>query len=584
MTGNRAAVWSVVLSPGAQTFKNKPFVASEGYVRGGNYRFPGNCVPNASNNNTCCWQDAASGGQTCLNFYGGCNGAYRQCGYNESFQCNTVTVNTNYPVTGWVKSSQTGSGLIANGDFSSQLSNWQCAGAISGDCSADAGTYTSGPYSARVTNTGGGWGWQVGQSGISASPGQQFCLSARVAKNNANDTAGVALQEGGSPWREDDILASNQTGWQTLRKTVTVGSDWTLPVGVFARVWNSGGQAWFDDISLFNGPCQSGIPNVEIQVYDDTFGKQTRKTTTDVNGYWAINNFVRPGDFYAVRVTDNLLNPKTAPAGYVPPAKTSELGWNWNFNINPNPGTNPWADTPLGSPSYEGQKAGSGADCEAKNGAGVDDRCSFSYDSFPAPTASITGPLTGFVDQPLTYSAQIFNAGSGDIYVTREDGNPFTCPTQLQGRWCWMGQVTNVINNGTGFDGKFTPREAGRYIVVVSAYSNPTAAYTGSPYTECSGNPVTFNPAAWSDCGPNDNILTVVDTVPAPGPSAWIQTFGGDVHSNTRINTPGGPGMLIFLQRSFLSKIHYIGLWAWLKAYQPQSVYRIFHTYHRLHF
>lgn len=152
-------------------------------------------------------------------------------------------------------SSLTAVNVLNNGGFENQLSSWICQGAISGTCDVDTQTKYSGNVSAKVSNTGGGWGWQLSQGNISASYNEQFCLSARVKKQSATDQVSIAIQEGGGSWRQVDLWAVSTTDWQLIRRTVQVGSNWVLPIQVFLRPWNQNNAAWFDEVSLTRGPC-----------------------------------------------------------------------------------------------------------------------------------------------------------------------------------------------------------------------------------------------------------------------------------------------------------------------------------------
>ncbi len=141
---------------------------------------------------------------------------------------------------------------------------------------------------------------------------------------------------------------------------------------------------------------------------------------------------------------------------------------------------------------------------------------------YPYPlTASITGPNSAAVGQPLTYSANVYGGQSLSIYVTRGDNAQFTCSSPAQsvtdtsGRyWCRLAE----IHNATSGTASFTPPDAGFYKVVVDGYANPDAKFTANSYTECSGNPfplTTVQQAQWSNCG-NGNITLIV-TARKPG-------------------------------------------------------------------
>lgn len=138
----------------------------------------------------------------------------------------------------------------------------------------------------------------------------------------------------------------------------------------------------------------------------------------------------------------------------------------------------------------------------------------------PAPAAIIAGPTSGISGQNLTFNSQIFNAQSGAVYVTRQDGGVFTCPPAggpITG-WCLIRTFING-SSGSTFSSNFTFQETGAYWVVVNAFANPTASFTASKATECTGNP-SYNIDQWSDCGPNDNLTVnisnpVISTAPA---------------------------------------------------------------------
>ncbi|MFH0937266.1 MAG: carbohydrate binding domain-containing protein, partial [Candidatus Daviesbacteria bacterium] len=146
--------------------------------------------------------------------------------------------------------------LITNGGFENQLSLWSCKGGVSGSCTPDSAVKYSGTYSGKVYNSGGGWGWQLAQRSPAVKNGNILCLSGKVKKNEATAWAAIALQETGGSYREKRVDASNTTSWQPLNLSFTIPSDWILPVQVFLRVFNQGGTAWFDDISLTPGACK----------------------------------------------------------------------------------------------------------------------------------------------------------------------------------------------------------------------------------------------------------------------------------------------------------------------------------------
>ena len=158
----------------------------------------------------------------------------------------------------------------------------------------------------------------------------------------------------------------------------------------------------------------TGISGVQVQVYNDTFGQQTRTTTTNSNGNWSIQSFLRNGDGYAVRVSGNFANPQTAPAGYIPPAKTSTNSWSWNHCLS--------YDVPNGSPSYECQVHQSDQDvndgCSGPNLSSNSCRCNFIYDAAPTPTPVCNPPtnLTGSCAGPSGPITLNWNDSNNETY------------------------------------------------------------------------------------------------------------------------------------------------------------------------
>ncbi len=159
-------------------------------------------------------------------------------------------------------------------------------------------------------------------------------------------------------WKTDDPMCpfTNDMFYDSLPLTVNVVEP-TVPICGYIK----------------NFPTEEGISGVQVQVYDDNLGATRTSALSGRDGSWLVDKFVRPGDLYAVRIPS-----QSPPSGYIVPPKTSTYDYSWNFLVNPNPGTNPWADTPWGFPSYEGQKAGS-RDCAGADGAGLTCRCNFVY-------------------------------------------------------------------------------------------------------------------------------------------------------------------------------------------------------------
>lgn len=150
------------------------------------------------------------------------------------------------------------SSLLSNGDFENQLNSWACQGPGSGGtCTADSSSVKySGTYSAQVYNpygTSNGWAQQLSQGSFTATAGEQFCLSARVKKQNATDSVTIAIQHL-DPWWSLEYPAASNTSWQLVQVTFTIPGTWYKNIQVFLRQY-SVSTAWFDQVALTRGAC-----------------------------------------------------------------------------------------------------------------------------------------------------------------------------------------------------------------------------------------------------------------------------------------------------------------------------------------
>ena len=134
-----------------------------------------------------------------------------------------------------------------------------------------------------------------------------------------------------------------------------------LPKKAFAQYHTIGG-------TIRNCATNAALPGASVSVFDGTLG-QTINLTTDGTGRFSRAGWARIGDLYSV-------NPQlSAPSGYTGGPRTTQLGWTLN--------TCSGADTPLGSASYECQRA-NGGDCSATiPGNRGPEQCNFCYN--PAP-------------------------------------------------------------------------------------------------------------------------------------------------------------------------------------------------------
>lgn len=258
---------------------------------------------------------------------------------------------------------------------------------------------------AQPPDGGGGGGGSGATGSISANPtnctipaGQNTCSTTITWTASSNSPRPIVCID--HVWFTDNHFDSDAVApWITARAgghTFTLfdnGCDSNALASVTVT-----GQAQNNPPVTIGGKVTStvgtGIPNVSIQVYDDTNNKQTQTAITDSSGNWSISNFVRKEDGYAVRI------PNIAPSGYIGGPKTTTSGWNVNHCAK--------ADTPLSSPSYECQSAGYN-DCAGPDGNGTSLRCNFAY----SPASSTPIPTIA----PNTYTI------SGAIFVdTNNDG------------------------------------------------------------------------------------------------------------------------------------------------------------------
>lgn len=297
-------------------------------------------------------------------------------------------------------------------------------------------------------------------------------------------------------------------------------------------------------------PLGGAIPNYTVTVYNND-PPQTVQVTTDANGKFSTAaGFAQNGDFYAVR-------PFSAPpALYVGPAKSISSGWNWNYCVNPTPGTLPWADTPLGSGSYECQKFGSGIDCAGPDGTGTICRCSFKFDYAPTPTPpgdyTIAGRVTdvtktkgiagvrievynwttGKRREPVTDSNGYWSVNgfvkTGHLYKVRVTGNdyPQTAPP---------GYDSPARTNEKGWNWDFntggdTPLGSLSYLYQIAG-SNDCAGPNGDKVSRrCS---FSYTPSS-----PLPTPTPPFIPTPTPRPVvSWFQTTGGDIQAKFDITS-----------------------------------------------
>lgn len=163
-----------------------------------------------------------------------------------------------------------------------------------------------------------------------------------------------------------------------------------------------------------------------------------------------------------------------------------------------------------------------------------------------APTANFTSyPPGGIIDNaptgqnislPATASDSYGYLTRAEVWVAKRDRTPsFTCTTAWSGSWCKIVQSTFSKRSSYSFPPTtgWTPLEGGTYDVVINAFDQFGEKCTGDPQTP------KFSPQwppVWTDCGFQSWITVNVRTI-----EPWIKTTGGDVHSNTSINTQGGP-------------------------------------------
>jgi len=269
----------------------------------------------------------------------------------------------------------------------------------------------------------------------------------------------------------------------------------------------------------------AGINGVLVRILNGGGGYQDR--TTDATGkFTATSGFISSGD-YAVR-------PQSVPFGFVAPAKTTTSGWTWNYCVNPNPGTQPWADTPTGSPSYECQRYGSGIDC-ASQGGSTYCRCNFTYDNQPITcTASVNGSQNAIVNKGVPFTAGLYSVGNSSVaeltrlYLEKTDKNlpPLdpvpagTTYTPYSGIPYYNIFSTTTTANGISLSKSLgTDLPAGKYYLHCDLPNHPDLI-------KCSGNPF---------CNPPVGVTNQIDC------SSWVSCSNTDRASLCVQGSPTAP-------------------------------------------
>ncbi len=149
------------------------------------------------------------------------------------------------------------------------------------------------------------------------------------------------------------------------------------------------------------------VTNLTVKVKDQN--NQNRVVTTDNSGRFNVADFIYNNELYDVVLPNNESN--TTPAGLLGLGKTSGEGWNWDWRKNPIPNTVPWADIPVGSLAYTGQKMNSGIDCSGPGRNNEVCRCSFIYEEKIPPlpvnlscSTSCVDPTTGDTNDKMTFN------------------------------------------------------------------------------------------------------------------------------------------------------------------------------------
>lgn len=344
--------------------------------------------------------------------------------------------------------------------------------------------------------------------------------------------------------------ATNDTvcSWDQIKYKISGGQKQNIgscpnkgPVSL--SVGTSTGMPWVGGKVTNSKDNTKGIKDVEIQVFNNdapgTGSAKIKKVLTDASGDWHVEDFVDWGNTYAVWVTGNLANPKTAPSGFSPPAKTTTLGWTWDNCAKNSQGGVEEGDTLVGSLSYECQKAEqtNRKDCSGPDGSGNQNttlRCNFAYDPAPFPDAKIQFENTDLkvrsknvsAGQTIGFKATLHaNQGTlslGEIWVAKKDGSNATfCPDQtkvVNNKWCGLKSQTFTDSSITAtlsasWQTKTSTAE-GEYWAVVNAKDNVGG--------KCSGNPLDPLPAGWGRCDPNDldRLAVVIGPASSISPTA----------------------------------------------------------------
>lgn len=328
--------------------------------------------------------------------------------------------------------------------------------------------------------------WTVCQTDSSGSP-QKLCSQ---ATSPAVSTCSVDYV------KCTDVKADNQyccglTNRQTIQPVL---DSYGNPVGYCARApfpvnWN------YDSDHPFNNPLDNpttALPLVTIHAQSSDCPEYSFTRVTDVSGYAYFSNIPRTiGSGVNTRRVD------WDVWADIPLAKTFTRGT--RFYLAGNYQSAPLLYSPLGpggTPKFSGVSSG-----------GKDARVNFGFQGPP------TYKVSGRVLQDVNFDACL--SSSTGYQPASLSLNPGSLSTPADG----SGNYTFSKING------------GSYTLSLSGFvGNVVNQRINGIWNFVSANSATFT------LPPNTTVDFCVNTV-----SPWIQTFGGDVHSNINISTPGGP-------------------------------------------
>lgn len=249
------------------------------------------------------------------------------------------------------------------------------------------------------------------------------------------------------------------------------------------------------------------MPGISVNVYKEN--GEGRSKDTDSQGRFEIMEFIRRDEIYNVQIIN-------IPPRYKTPAKTTTTGWTQQFINSRDPADAGNKDTPPNSVSYDKQKYGTN-DCAGPAGLDTNNtgRCNFQLEkdlSYVPP--SPPGSADMCTNTPLN-SFTINGKNSSDS---------LTVPVWLPGEFANTRTVPVAINANGACKVDYIRFN---YISTVTTPSSPDPTLCAKPTGRPDGCACNLNTQCQGQkCDQNRQVCFT---------EAFIETTGGDVHSNVKI-------------------------------------------------